>query len=66
MVVVVVGADAFERGWGGATMSGFAASDLELDSGVGDVEAVAEGAVDGVEYAGAFGEGHLRDADVAG
>ena len=64
--MVVVGADGFEGGWGGAAVGGFAAADLELDGGVGDVEAVAESAIDGVEDAGALGEGHLRDADVAG
>jgi hypothetical protein len=66
VAVVVVGAYGFERGWGGAAVGGFASADLELDGGVGDVEAVAEGAVDGVEDAGAVGDGHLRDEDVAG
>ena len=46
MVVVVVGAYGFQIGWGAAAVGGFAASDLELDGGVGDVETVAEGAVD--------------------
>ena len=65
-VVVVVGADGFELGRGGTAVGGFAAADLELDGGVGDVEPVAQSAVDGVEDAGAVGDGHLRDEDVAG
>ena len=65
-MVVGVGGAGFPRGGGGAAVGGFAAADLELDGGVGDVEAVPEGAVDGVQDAGALGEGHLRDEDVAG
>ena len=65
-VVVFVGGDGFERGWGGAAVGGLAAANLKLDGGVGDVEAVAQGAVDGVEDAAALGERHLRDGDVAG
>ena len=65
VVMVVVGVG-FERGRGGAAVGGLAAADLELDGGVGDVEAVAQGAVDGVENAGALGDGHLGDGDVAG
>ena len=49
MAVVVGVAGGFQRGRGRATVGGFAATDLELDSGVGDVEAVAQGAVDGVK-----------------
>ena len=66
VVMVAVGADGFGTRWGGAAVGGFAAADLELDSGVGDVEAVAQGTVDGVQNGGAFREGHLRDEDVAG
>ena len=47
-------------------MGGLAAADLELDGGVGDVEAVAQGTVNGVEDRGALGDGHLGDGDVAG
>lgn len=46
VVVMCVGAYGFQIGWGAAAVSGFAACDFELDGGVGDVEAVAEGAVD--------------------
>jgi hypothetical protein len=66
VVVVVVGADGFEWGRGGAAVGGFAAADLELDGGVGDVEAVAQGAVDAFEDLGALGDGHLGDGDMAG
>ena len=44
VMVVVVGAYGFEFGGGGAAVGGLAAGDLELDGGVGDVEAVAQGA----------------------
>jgi hypothetical protein len=42
VMVVIVGGDRFEWGWGGAAVGSFAAADLELDGGVVDVEAVAE------------------------
>ena len=64
--MVIVGADSFVGGRGGAAVGGFAAANLELDGGVGDVEAVAQGTVDGVEDGGALGYGHLGDGDVAG
>ena len=66
VVVVVWAPTASSGGRGGAAVGGFAAADLELDGGVGDVEAVAQGAVDGVQDAGALRERHLRDGDVAG
>ena len=47
-------------------MEGFAAGGFELDGGVGDLEAVAEGAVDAVKDVAALGHGHLGDGDVAG
>ena len=65
-VVVVGAADGFEWGRCGAAVGGLAAADLELDGGVGDVEAVAQGTVNGVEDRGALGDGHLGDGDVAG
>jgi hypothetical protein len=66
-VVMMVGVVCiFERWWGGAAMGGFAAADLKLDGGVADAESVAEGAVDRVEDAGALGQRHFRDEDVAG
>ena len=66
VVMVVVGADGFEQGWSGAAVGGFAAADLELDGGVGDMEAVVQGALDAVQYGAALGHGHLGDGDVAG
>ena len=65
-VVMVVSADGFEFGWSRAAMSGFAAGDLELDGGVVDVKAVAEGGIDAGEDVAALGHGHLGDGDVAG
>ena len=53
MMMMVVGAYGFEFGWGGAAVGGLAAGDFELDGGVGDVEAVAEGVVDALEDAAA-------------
>ncbi len=66
VVMVAVGADGFEFGWGAAAVGGLAAGGLELDGGVGDLEAIAEGAVDAVEDGAALGHGHLGDGDVAG
>jgi len=66
VMVVVVGANGFELGWGAAAVGGLAAGGFELDGGVGDFEAVAEGAVDAVEDRAALGHGHLGDGDVAG
>jgi len=66
MVVVVVGTYGFQFGWGAAAVSGLAAGGFELDGGVGDLEAVAEGAVDAAEDGAALGHGHLGDGDVAG
>ena len=66
VVMVVVGADGFQFGWGAAAVGGLAAGGFELDGGVGDLEAVAEGAVDAVEDPAALGHGHLGDGDVAG
>ena len=66
MVAVIVGGDGFEGGRSGAAVGGLAPANLKLDGGVGDVEALAQGTVDGVEDAAALGEGHLRDGDVAG
>ena len=63
---MVVGSDGFEERRGGAAVGGLAALDFELDGGVGDVESISQGAVDGVEDAGALGDGHLGDGDVAG
>ena len=65
-VMVMVRGRPASSGRGGAAVGGLAAADFELDGGVGDVEAVAQGAVDGVEDGGAFGERHLRDGNVAG
>ncbi len=53
-VVMVVGTHGFEWGWSGASVGGLAATDFELDGGMGDVEAVAQGAVNRVKDAGAF------------
>ncbi len=68
MAVVVVGVagDCFDLWWGGAAVGGLAARGLELDGGVVDVEAVAEGGVDAFEDRAAVGDGHLGDGDVAG
>ena len=66
VMVVVVGADGFQFGWRAAAVGGFAAGGFELDGSVGDLEAVAEGAVDAVEDSAALGHGHLGDDDVAG
>ena len=66
VMMVVVGADGFELGWSAAAVEGLAAGDFELDGGVGDLEAVAQGAVDAVEDGAALGHGHLGDGDVAG
>ena len=65
-MVVGVGAYGFQFRWGAAAVGGFAAGDFELDGGVGDVEAVVEGAFDGGEDFAALGHGHLGDGDVAG
>ena len=62
----MVGVGGFGPRRGGAAVGGLAADDLELDGGVGDVEAVAQGGVDGVEDGGGAGDGHLADGDVAG
>ncbi len=62
---MVVGSDGFQGRRGGAAVGGLATFDFELDRGVGDVKAIAQGAVDGVEDAGALGDGHLGDGDVA-
>ncbi len=52
-------------------MGGFAAVGLELEGGVGDVEAVPEDVLDGLKDDGAVGDGHLPGierfhGDVAG
>ena len=47
-------------------VSGLAASGFELDSGMSDLEAVAEGAVNTVEDGAALRHGHLGNGDVAG
>jgi hypothetical protein len=47
MAMVMAGrADLFWLGWRAATVGGLASGGLELDGGVGDVEAVMEPAVD--------------------
>ena len=66
VVVVAVRADGLERGRSAAAMEGLAAGGFELDRGVVNVEAVAQGAVDAVEDAAALGHRHLGDGDVAG
>ena len=66
VVVMGVTADLFDLGGRGAAMGGFAALDLELDGGVGDVELVPEGVLDAVEDVAAIAHGHLADEDVAG
>ena len=65
-VVVVVCADCLERGGRAAAVGGLAAGGFELDRGVMDVEAVAQGAVNAIEDAAALGHGHFGDGDVAG
>ena len=47
--VAAVGVGGFGLRWGGAAVGGLAADDFELYGGVGDVESVAQGAVDGIE-----------------
>ena len=66
VVMMVVGAHGFEFGWGAAAVGGLAAGGFELDGGVGDLEAVAEGAVDAVEDGAALRHLHLCNGDVAG
>ena len=66
VVMVVVSAYGFEFGRGAAAVEGLAVGGFELDGGVGDLEAVAQGAVDAVEDGAALGHGHLGDGDVAG
>jgi len=66
MSVMIVGADGFQLRRGGAAVGGLAAGDLKLDGGVGDVEAVAQSALDVGEDATAFRHRHLGDGDVAG
>ena len=66
VVMVAVGSDDGEIGRGGAAVGGLAACGFELDGGVGDVEAVAEGGVHAFEDAGTVGYGHVVDGDVAG
>ena len=66
MVVMIVSAYGFQFGWGAAAVGGLAAGGFKLDGSVGDLEAVAESAVDAVEDAAALGHGHLGDGDVAG
>ena len=62
---MVVGTYGFEFGWGAAAVGGLAAGGFELDGGMGDLEAVAESAVDAVEDGTALRHGHLGDGDVA-
>lgn len=66
VMMVAVGSDGGEIGWSGAAVGGLAAGGLELDGGVGDVELVAEGAIDGFEDVAAVGHRHVGDGDVAG
>ena len=66
VVMMVVGAYGFQLGWCAAAVGGLAAGGFELDGSVGDLEAVAQGAVDAVEDGAALGHGHLGDGDVAG
>ena len=49
MAMAVMGVGDFGLRRGGAAVGGLAADDLKLDGGMGDVEAVAQGRVDGVE-----------------
>ena len=65
-MVMGVAGDFFELGRGGAAVGGLAAGGLELDGGVVDVEAIAEGAVDAFQDVAAVRERHLGDGDVAG
>ena len=64
--MVVRAADGFGFRRGGAAVGGLAADDLKLDGGVGDVEAVAQGRVDGIEDGSGAGDGHFGDGDMAG
>ena len=66
MVMMVMGADGFEFGWGAAAVGGLAAGGFELNGGVGDLEAIAEGTVDAIEDGAALRHGHLGNGDVAG
>src|SRR6266849_57128 len=65
-MVVPVRADSLQLRRHAAAVSGFAAGGFKLNGCVGDVEAVAEGAVEAFENAAALGHRHLRDGDVAG
>ena len=69
MVVVVmmaVAGDGLDRRGRGAAVGGLAAGDLELQRGVVDVEAVAQGLVEALEDGAAVRHRHLGDGDVAG
>ena len=50
----------------GTTMGGFAVRDFELDGGVGDLESVAQRALDIRQNITALGHRHFGDGDVAG
>ena len=66
VVMVAVCTCGLEFGGSAAAVGGLAAGGFELDGGVGDLEAVAERAVDAVEDGAALRHRHLGDGDVAG
>src|ERR1700731_3900857 len=65
-MMVIVRSNCFQLRGGAAAVGGLAACGFKLNGCVGDVKTLAEGAVDAVENAAAFGHRHLRDGDVAG
>src|ERR1700761_9001866 len=65
-VTMSVCPDFFGLRRGCATMSGLAVGYLKLDGGMGDLEAVTQGAFDIRQNVAALGHRHLSDGDVAG
>lgn len=51
---------------GAAAVSGFAAGRLKLDGGVLDMEAIAQGAVEPIQYAAALRHRHFGNRDMTG
>ena len=66
VVMMAVAGDGLDRGRCGAAVGGLAASDLKLQRGVVNVEAVAQGQVEALKDGTAVRHRHLGDGDVAG
>ena len=65
-MMVIVDPNSLQLRRRAAAVGGLAACGFKLNGRVGDVEAVAKGAVDAFENAAALRHWHLRDGDVAG